>query len=197
MPDVAVGSSLEGIGGMDSWYFNKIAGAVLAAVLIAFGAGTLGEILNPHAKAAKPGLVLPVKEVPSGGAVAAAPPAFNFADIAPLLKTGSAEDGRGAFTPCRACHTADKGGKPLVGPNLWGVLGRDVASNPDFPRYSAAMKAQKGAWTFEKLATYLNDPRGAIPGNQMTFNGVQSPPDLANLLLYLRTLADTPVALPN
>lgn len=182
---------------MDSWYLNKIAGAVLAAVLVAFGAGTLADIIVPHGKQAKPGFVLPVKDAPAGGAAVAAAAAFNFADVAPLIKTASTEDGRAAFQPCRACHTVDKGGKPLVGPNLWGVMGRDIASNPDFPRYSTALKGQKGAWTWEKMAHYLHDPRVSIPGNQMAYAGVKSNADLAGLLVYLRTLADSPLPLPN
>lgn len=185
---------------MDSWVFNKIAGAVLAALLVAFGAGTMAEILVGHgdkSKKAKPGYELPVAAATSGGTPAPAPAAFKFADVAPLLKTASAENGRAAFAPCRACHTVEKDGKPLVGPNLWGVLGKDIASNAGFPRYSAALKGQKGPWTFEKLAAYLNDPRTSIPGNQMAFAGVKSNADLADLLLYLRSLSDSPVALPN
>jgi cytochrome c len=186
---------------MDSWFFNKIAGAVLSALLVAFGAGTLADIFkgghDDHGKSAKPGFELPVTGGSAATSTAAAPAAFKFADIAPLLKTASVENGRAAFAPCRACHTVDKDGKALVGPNLWGVLGKDIASNPGFPRYSNALKGQKGPWTFEKMAAYLNDPRTAVPGNQMAFAGVKSNADLADLLVFLRTLSDQPVPLPN
>lgn len=185
---------------MDSFYFNKIAGAVLAALLVAFGSGTLAGIIrgghDDHGHG-KPGFALAVKDAPAASTGAAAPAAFSFATIAPLLKTASAEDGRGVFAACRACHTVDKGGKPGQGPNLYGVVGRDVASNPDFPRYSAAMKSHKGQWTLENLAAYLHDPKGAVPGNQMAYAGVKSNPDLASLLLYLRGQSDSPVPLPN
>lgn len=186
---------------MDSWFFNKIAGGVLAALLIAFGAGTLAEIVHGGhdyaAKKVEPGYKLPVTEVAATGGAAAAAPKFNFAEVAPLLKNASAENGRAAFAPCRACHTVEKDGKPLVGPNLWGVMGKDIATNANFPRYSNALKAQKGPWTFDKMAAYLNDPRGSVPGNQMAFAGVKSNADLADLLVYLRTLSDQPIPLPN
>lgn len=184
---------------MDSFYFNKISGAVLAALLVAFGSGTLASILKGHGDYGhgKPGYVLAVKDAPAASTGAAAPAAFSFETIAPLLKTASAEDGRGVFAACRACHSVDKGGKPGQGPNLYGVIGRDIASNPDFPRYSAALKGQKGPWTLQRIASFLHDPKGYIPGNQMAYAGVKSNPDLAALVLYLRSLSDSPVPLPN
>lgn len=183
---------------MDSWEFNKIAGAVIGALLIAFGAGTLAEIMHSgHGKTVKAGYELPVTVSTGGSTAAAAPAAFNFADVAPLLKAASAENGRNVFAPCRACHTADKDGKTLVGPNLYGVVGHKIGVNAGFPRYSAAMKGQAGEWSFDKLAAYLHDPRGAIPGNQMAYQGVKNNSDLADLLVYLRSLSDSPVPLPN
>ena len=183
---------------MDSWEFNKLAGAVLAALLLAFGAGTLSGIFTggghgeSHAKA---GYELPKLAAAVGGASQDAAP-FSAASVLGLLKGASAENGQEVFKRCTACHTPDKDGKPGTGPNLWGVLGRNVASNAAFPRYSAAMKGKGGAWSFESIATYLNDPRAAVPGNQMAFAGVKSNDELADLLLFLRSLSDKPLALP-
>jgi cytochrome c len=94
-----------------------------------------------------------------------------------------------------ACHTGDKGGRNLVGPNLWGIVGRPRASHAGFP-YSDAMKNHPGNWSFEELAKYLHDPRADIPGNKMAFPGVKDNAELADLLAFLRTLSDNPAPLP-
>jgi cytochrome c len=187
---------------VDSWEFNKIAGAVLSALLLAFGAGTVADIIRggghgEEGKEVKPGFELPVTDAVPGGKPAAAPAPFDVAEVMSGLKTASPDNGQAVFGPCKACHTTDKGGKPLVGPNLWGIVGRETASSPNFPRYSAAMKNHKGQWTFDRLAKYLHDPRAEVPGNQMAFAGVKSNTDLADLLAFLRTLNDNPPPLPN
>ena len=183
---------------MDSWYFNKIAGAALAALLLAFGAGTLADIMGGHAKdKAKPGYELPVTAAASGPATKAPPVAFNYSELAPMLKTASAENGQSVFSQCRSCHTIDKGGRVLQGPNLWGVIGQKIAGNAGFPRYSAALKAKDGTWTYEALAAYLNNPAASIPGNTMGFQGIRNNADLADLIAYMRAQADTPIPLPN
>ena len=112
-----------------------------------------------------------------------------------LLPKASAENGRDGFKKCLACHTPDKGGRNLVGPNLWGVLGRKIAQTPGF-NYSDGMKAHPGEWTWEELAKYLHSPVQTVPGNRMQFPGVKDSADLADLLAYIRTLSDTPATLP-
>ena len=97
------------------------------------------------------------------------------------------------FKKCLACHTPDKGGRNLVGPNLWGVVGRKIAQAPGF-NYSDAMKSHPGEWTWEELAKYLHSPAQTVPGNRMQFPGVKDNADLADLLAYMRKLSDTPAA---
>lgn len=182
---------------MDSWEFNKLAGAVLAALLVAFGSGTLIQIATSEHGEAKPGYVLPVDTAAvAGGGSAPAAAAFDPKAVVAAVAKGSAENGQAVYKPCATCHTATKGGKAGTGPNLWGIVGRTVAASADFPRYSAALKAKGGEWTYESLASWLHDPKGYLPGNQMAYAGVKNSADLADLLAYLRTLADTPVAPP-
>jgi cytochrome c len=180
---------------MDGFELNKIAGAVLAALLLMAGGNTVLQIALARHAPVKPGWDLPVTETKKAAPEPEKP--FEVADVLALLPKADAEAGAGVFRPCRSCHTSEKGGKDLVGPNLWGVVGRKVASAPNFgSRYSDAMKTHGGEWSFEQLAKYLHDPKKAIPGNKMVFNGVSSNPDLADLLAYLRTLSDSPAPLP-
>ena len=142
--------------------------------------------------------MLPVTLAPVGGGPAPVEAPFGFAAVAALLPKASAESGEGIYKRCAACHITDKSGKagPL-GPNLWNVINRDIASTETFaPRYSAALKGKKGKWTFDALANYLNDPRGYIPGSQMAFAGIKDNQELADVLVYLRSLSDSPAALP-
>jgi cytochrome c len=179
---------------MDAFEVNKTAGAVLAALLVMAGGHALLDIGFPRHKPEKPGWALPITEI-AAGAPAQAPAPFEAAKVLGLLAKANADSGHDTFKRCLQCHTPDKGGPNRVGPNLWGIVGRQRASHPGFP-YSEAMKSHPGNWTFEELAKYLHDPKADIPGNKMAFAGIKDNAEIADLLLYLRTLADTPSPLP-
>lgn len=125
----------------------------------------------------------------------AAPAAAAPVDLGTLLAGADAERGKGTAKLCASCHTFEQGGPNRVGPNLWGLVGRDVGSRGGFA-YSPAMARHTGAWTYQELDRYLTSPGRAIPGNKMAFNGVRNPKDRANLLAYLGTLGSTRVPYP-
>ena len=180
---------------MDGFEFNKIAGAVLSAMLVMAGGRVLLDMALPHHAPEKPGWALPVTEAKAK--TAAPEPAFEVASVLGLLPKANADAGADVFKKCLACHTPNKGDKNLVGPNLWGVVGRKVASAAGFEaRYSDAMKGFSGEWTWDRLAKYLHKPAEAVPGNKMVFAGVPDNSDLADLLVYLRKLSDNPAPLP-
>jgi cytochrome c len=98
--------------------------------------------------------------------------------------------GQRVFAQCRACHTPDQGGRNGVGPNLWGIVGKQAGQREGF-RYSANMQelAQGGlTWTTENLDKYLNNPKDLVPRGSMAFAGVRNAEQRANLIAYLETL---------
>lgn len=107
------------------------------------------------------------------------------------LTTGDPAKGERVFKKCAACHTLEQGGKNTVGPNLYGVIGRAVASDPGF-KYSGPMIAYGGEWTPARLDAFLARPGKELKGTRMTFAGLKKETDRANLLAYLNTFSDAP-----
>lgn len=215
---------------MDSFEMSKIAGAVLAALLLIVGsnviigartAGSPGQPANgyrlstdtataeaapaeadPAKKAEAPEAAAPVKD----GAAPAAVPApakdaaaggFDAKSVVAQLASAKADDGAAVFKKCAACHVVKKDAPSGAAPNLWGIVNRPKAAQADFAaKYSDAIKAKGGEWTYENLALFLHQPKGYIAGTKMAFAGIKDPAEIANVIAYLRTLADAPAPLP-
>jgi len=178
---------------MNSFELNKIMGAVLGCCLILLALNiTAGAIFSPH-KADKPGYAIAAKEESAG---AAAGPKEPSKPIAVLLASASAEKGQAAAKQCAACHTFEKGGPNRVGPNLYDIVGHERGTGRGGFNFSAAMKAKGGTWTYEELDKFLHNPRGYIPGTNMTFAGLSRDQQRADVIAYLRTLSENPQPLP-
>jgi cytochrome c len=178
---------------MDSFEINKILGAVLGTCLFLLAVHIAsGAIFTPVAPA-KPGYEVAVKEEqPAGGGAAAAP---KEVPIEQLLASASAEQGAQSAKVCLTCHNMAKGQGNKVGPDLYGVIGRPVAGEPGF-NYSAALKAKGGTWSFDSLNPWLANPRKDVPGTLMTFGGVPSEKQRADIIAYLNSNSDHPQPLP-
>jgi cytochrome c len=177
---------------MDSFEFNKIAASVLIALLIAMVGSVLSEHLIHPARLAKPVLVVEgVEESPSGTGKEE-----PLKPIAGLLASASVERGQVVAKKCAQCHTFEKGQPHRIGPNLWGIIGAKIAHAADFA-YSTGFKTKGGQWDYENLNHYLHKPRSFIKDTKMSFPGLQSDQDRADILVYLRTLSDSPAPLPS
>jgi cytochrome c len=177
---------------MDSYEINKILGALLFTCLCLLSLNiAAGAVFAPH-KPAKPGFEVAVteqKQDAAGGAPAQQEP------IEKLLASATVEKGETAAKKCVACHTFGKGEPNRVGPNLYGVVGRERGSHAGF-NYSAGMKAKPGKWTIEDLNAFLLNPKGFIPGTSMTFAGLPRGGERADVIVYLNSKSDSPATLP-
>ena len=105
-----------------------------------------------------------------------------------MASTADPGHGRAVFaSQCSACHSDARNGPVVLGPPLYGVVGRPAGSVSGFG-YSSAMKAAGFAWTPDRLRSYLPGPRDYLPGVRMTYAGLKNPSQLNDLIAYLLTL---------
>jgi len=147
--------------------------AVIVLALLATGCGSQ-DGPDPAAPKAAP-KPEPTAEQKSA-LLAALPAPYNVADI---------ENGRRVFARCRSCHTLVEGGPNMTGPNLHGVFGRPAGAQPKY-NYSPAVKEAGFAWDAQKLDQWLANPRTFLPGNKMSFPGLQDETDRRDLIAYLK-----------
>ena len=131
-----------------------------------------------------------------GGSHGAKPAAVAaVASLGTLLNAADAGRGGKIAKRCGGCHTFDKGGKKRSGPNLYGIVNKQIASVDGFS-YSSALKKKGGKWTFAELNCFLTNPKKCISGTKMSFRGFKKPAQVADLLVYLNGLSAAPAALP-
>jgi len=178
---------------MDSFEINKIMGAVLATLLglmvINIGAGA---IFAPHMPE-KPGYEIAVAEPKDKGGEKAA--AAEEEPLGDRIAKADPDRGKAIFKRCMACHTVEKDGPNRVGPNLYGVIGRVVATHAGF-NYSSGMQKHGGSWTPEEFDDFIKNPKQEAPGTSMVFAGLSRGSDRADLIVFLNLQSDKPVELP-
>ena len=168
---------------------NKILGFVLGTALFVQAVHIIdGSFTGKEAKPRASG-----PEVAANGEQPQA--AATSAQLNSLLASASPERGAQVAKQCQACHNFEEGQGPKVGPDLYGVVGRKIASAPGF-NYSSALKSKNGTWDFNALNAWLSKPSGYAPGTAMTFVGLSNDKQRADVIAYLDTLSKNPVPLP-
>jgi cytochrome c len=178
---------------MESLEFNKVAGAILGALLFTVATGILADAIFAVPRPGKPGYALPFAK--AGGSSGKAANSAASVPLANLLAKADPKKGHADTKPCQVCHNFEKGAGPKIGPPLYGVVGRKKGSIPGFA-YSAGMKSKGGIWTFADINTFITNPSAYVPGTKMTFSGEPEATKRADIIAYLRTLSDNPVPLP-
>ena len=179
---------------MDSFEFNKIAGAVLATALVVFGLKELAGAVYHTTAPEKPGFLI---EVAEASGTAEAPAASGEAvSIGKLLASADVAKGEAAAKACAACHDFTKGGPNKTGPNLWDVVDRQIASHEGFT-YSDGIKAHAtDKWTYDNLNAFIATPKIYVKGTKMGFAGLKKDQTRADVIAYLASLSDSPKPFP-
>lgn len=177
---------------MSGLELNKIAASVLLAGIIGIACGKAAEALYGHKETEKRGFKVEVAaDTGAGGEAKKDEPI----DIGTLLAEADVKAGEASAKKCVSCHSFEKGGPDKVGPNLWGVVGRQIAGHGSFT-YSDALKGKGGKWGYDELFAWLKSPKSFAPGTKMAFAGISSPKENAGVIAYLRSLSDSPLPLP-
>jgi cytochrome c len=179
---------------MNSFELNKILGALLGTCLVLLAVHIASGAIFAPPIPAKPGYEIEVKQEqqPAQPGAAAAPAGQPIEN---LLASASTERGAQVAKQCEICHNLGKGQGAKIGPDLYGVVGRKVASEEGF-NYSEPLKAKGGTWTFDALNTWLTNPRADVPGTLMTFAGLSNEHQRADVIAYLNSNSDHPLPLP-
>ncbi len=174
---------------------NKIAAAVLSAGVVAMLSGFVAELLyHPHVELEENSYVVAASEGGTETAMVAEEPTLE--PIVPLLAAADPASGEKVAKKCAACHSFDEGGPNKVGPNLYDLVNRPIASHEGFS-YSDVLTGMSGdTWTYENLNAFLAKPKDFAPGTKMSFAGLSKVGDRADLVAWLRTLSGSPAALP-
>jgi cytochrome c len=174
---------------------QKIAGAILFALILLVGVnmlvnGVMPQRIDrptPEIAAAEGGFdasAIQAKNTPAPAAASAE----EEKPLAQRLAAADAGKGRGIAKKCLSCHTFDEGAGAKIGPNLYGVVGRVKATFPGFA-YSDAFKKLSGPWSVNDLDTFLTKPGAYVPGTKMTFAGLPSGEERADVIAYLRSIS--------
>jgi cytochrome c2 len=89
-------------------------------------------------------------------------------------------------TNCSGCHKIADGTSHRIGPDLWGVVGRKIASAGGYVDYSAALRALGGKWDEERLDAFIKNPQAAAPGTAMEFGGVADAATRTKIIDYIK-----------
>ena len=169
---------------------NKIIVSIVFAIILVVGINKITDVIFYVEKPEKS--AYQVATVTTVANTASAETSSGTGDIMAIFASTSAAEGAKVFKQCLACHSIAEGGKNKIGPALWGVLGRQAGSLPDY-KYSKAMAAHGKKWSFEEMNGFLIKPKDWIKGTKMSYSGLKKEKDRAAVILYMNENTNSPL----
>ncbi len=171
---------------------NKIFISIVVALILVVGINKIADVVFYVEKPEKS--AYQVESVTTVASTASAETSTETGNIMAIFASTSAAEGEKVFKKCAACHSIAEGGKNKIGPALWGVLGRQAGSLPDY-KYSKAMAAHGKKWSFEEMNGFLIKPKDWIKGTKMSYAGLKSEKERAAVILYMNENSNNPLPL--
>ena len=171
---------------------NKIIVSIVFAVILIIGINKIADSIYYVEKPEKSSYQ--VASVTTVASTTSTETSSETGNIMALFASTSAAEGAKVFKKCAACHSIAEGGKNKIGPALWGVLGRQAGSLPDY-KYSKAMAAYGKKWSFEEMNGFLIKPKDWIKGTKMSYAGLKDEKERAAVILYMNENTNSPLPL--
>lgn len=161
--------------------FNTIAGWTLFSGIVALGLASVSShsfLADKNERPETMGYKIAGVVSSEEGAAAEVP-------IETLLASADVAKGEATFKKCASCHTITQGGANGIGPNLYGIVGAAIGKHAAGFAYSPDLAGKGGNWDFTSLNHWLQSPKAMVSGTKMTFAGLDSAEERANVIAYL------------
>ncbi len=161
----------------DTMVFTKIVGAFCGALLVfLLGQWAASELYTVGRQGDEQAFVVAMPE--DDGDEEAEEEEMSFEE---RLASADPDAGSGVWSQCRACHALEEG-QHGVGPSMYQVVGREIASIDGFG-YSGALP--EGEWTPQELSAFIENPSDYAPGTSMSYGGLDDMGERADLIAYM------------
>ena len=171
---------------------NKIIVSIIFAAILVLGINKITDVIFYVEKPEKS--AYQVESITTVASNTSAETNSETGNIMALFASTNAAEGAKVFKKCAACHSINEGGANKIGPALWGVLGRNAGSVPDY-KYSKALATHGKNWSFEEMNGFLIKPKDWIKGTKMSFAGLKNEKERAAVILYMNENSNSPLPL--
>jgi len=169
---------------MSSFEINKIMGGIFSVTLLIIIINNISNILYIEEDKT---ILTEVSKVKTNKDMEQSIEKEIIDDINKIVINANDKLGEIIIKKCVVCHSFKENGKNKLGPKLFNIFERKIASVKDF-KYSKTLKNVNNIWNIENLNNFIANPKKWAPGTNMSFIGIKDINDRANLIKYLMNL---------